>query len=153
MHARTRSQGYSGSADWEHLAALKKQMNIPVFGSGDMMSPEAIYTVLQETGIDGVMVARGAIGNPFIFSQTITYLTTGNAAEEPETTERLKVMLQHLDFSIQEKGEAVACREMRKHISAYTKGLQHAAALRNAVVHAQTQDEYLRILHEWFPEV
>ncbi len=146
MHARTRSQGYSGTADWEHLTRLKEHVSIPVFGSGDLMSADAARRMLEETGIDGLMFARGAIGNPFIFSQTKELLTTGTAPPVATRNERYLRLFEQLDATIRDKGEAAACREMRKQVCAYTKGLPGAATLRGDIVHAQTRADYQAIL-------
>jgi tRNA-dihydrouridine synthase B len=147
MHARTRAQGYSGTAHWEHLKELKRQVPIPVFGSGDLFTPQDARTMLEETGIDGVMFARGAVGNPFIFSRTRHYLQSGKLLPLPSMAERYARLFEQLDVCIADKGEQVACREMRKQVCAYTKGLPGAAALRADIVHAQTREDYLSILH------
>ncbi len=146
MHARTRAQGYSGSADWEHLARLKEHVDVPVFGSGDLMSATDAKRMLETTGIDGLMFARGAIGNPFIFSQTKEFLTTGITPPEITRDQRYRRLFDQLDSTIRDKGEVAACREMRKQVCAYTKGLPGAAALRADIVHAQTRADYHAIL-------
>ncbi|HLW21743.1 MAG TPA: tRNA-dihydrouridine synthase, partial [Sphaerochaetaceae bacterium] len=147
MHARTRAMGYSGSADWEALRDLKQFIvatspSVVVFGSGDLFSPEAAKRMLEETGIDGVMFARGALGNPFIFSDTRTLLLTGEAPLQHSVEERVAVMLEHLSRAIGTVGERVACREMRKHATSYLKGLPHAAKAKQALVKAETFAEY-----------
>jgi nifR3 family TIM-barrel protein len=146
MHARTRSQGYSGRADWEALARLKQAVKVPVAGSGDLFSALDAQRMLEFTGIDAVMFARGAIGNPFIFSQTRELLTEGIEPELPDLSQRAEIMLEQLDLTIADKGESTACREMRKQFCAYTKGLPNAASLRSRIIHARTREDYLELL-------
>lgn len=146
MHARTRSQGYSGHAAWEHLARLKESVPIPVFGSGDLYHAEDGKRMLEQTGIDGLMFARGAVGNPLIFSRTRELLTQGSCTSGEDWEAKISRLREHLQLAIEDKGEAAACREMRKQVCAYTRGMPHAAALRAEVVHAQTLEDYLRIL-------
>ncbi len=147
MHARTRMQGYSGTAKWEHLTRLKEHVSIPVFGSGDLFTPEDGKKMLEKTGIDGIMFARGAVGNPFIFSQTHSYLTTGEYPLAPTMETRYRRLFEQLDISIADRGEEAACREMRKQVCAYTKGIPGAASLRSKIVHAKSRNDYLEILH------
>jgi nifR3 family TIM-barrel protein len=144
LHARTRAQLYAGNADWLHIADLKKTCPVPVFGSGDVLSARAAADMLSETLCDGVMFARGAIGNPFIFRETRVLLETGEAAP-PSPEERLEMGRQHLARMVRAKGEELACREMRKHFVAYTKGLPGGARARAAIVSARTVEDYLRI--------
>jgi nifR3 family TIM-barrel protein len=141
LHARTRAQGYGGRADWGHIRDLKERCGIPVFGSGDVLSGEEAVSMLRETGCDGLMFARGAIGNPFIFRQTRACLALGRVAE-PSARERMRMGLEHLDLCIRAKGEVLACREMRKHFAAYSKGLPGGARLRAALVRACTAADY-----------
>ncbi len=149
LHARTRSQGYSGVANLEHIKALKQASSVPVFGSGDLFTSEAALCMLSETEADGVMFARGAIGNPFIFSQTRHLLLTGNIP--PETPKKLRVsaFLNHLDKSIAVKNENAACREMRKHAGSYIKGFPGASQIRRKIVRASSREDYEAILSEW----
>ncbi len=149
MHPRTRAQGYSGSADWSMLKNLKESIDIPVIGSGNLFTPEDAKRMLEETGIDGVMFARGAIGNPFIFERTAELLKTGTCPPPPPVEKRFFTALDHLQKCIADKGEPVACKEMRKHIGSYTKGVRGGAALRNRVVHASTYAEYKEIFEEF----
>ncbi|MDA3832054.1 MAG: tRNA-dihydrouridine synthase, partial [Spirochaetales bacterium] len=146
MHARTRAQGYSGNADWSHLKILKKHISLPVAGSGDLFSPQAAKQMLELTGVDGLMFARGAVGNPFIFSMTRQLLETGELSEPVDFHTRLIRIFEQLDIAIEEKGEYTACREMRKQFSAYTKGFPGAAALRSEIVQAETRNDYVQLL-------
>lgn len=140
---------YSGSADWEQLKELKTEVmktdpNVVVFGSGDILSPDAAKAMLEETGVDGVMFARGAIGNPFIFNDTIDLLSNKPPKERSLET-RLKVMLQQLHYMGEYSGESLACREMRKHASSYLKGLAHGAKAKQALVQSTTYQEYEKV--------
>lgn len=147
LHARTRVQGYSGTADWSHIADLASRLSVPVVGSGDLFSPEAAERMLRETRCAAVMFARGAMGNPFIFSEARALLTTG-AYEPPSLGERMRVAVLQLRLAAEDLGEGIACREMRKQFCAYSKGVPGGAAARNLLVHAETVDDYLRILRE-----
>ncbi|MDR3171942.1 MAG: tRNA dihydrouridine synthase DusB [Treponema sp.] len=145
LHARTRSQGYAGTSDWSHIADLVSQVPVPVAGSGDLFSPEDAERMLRETGCAAVLFARGAMGNPCIFSAARSLLLTGSW-ELPTAEERLALGFRHLTHLATDIGEGSACREMRKQFCAYTKGLAGGAALRNRLVHAQTIGEYRDIL-------
>lgn len=149
LHGRTKAQGYEGKANWDILSALVETMNgrIPVFGSGDIFSPEDAKKMLVETKCDGIMIARGAMGNPFIFTQTKALLTTGYYSEIP-ATERLQTGMKELELLIQEKGESLACREMRKRFCCYSKGITGAATLRKEIVSASTFQEYSEIYQQ-----
>lgn len=153
IHPRTRSALFSGHAEWDHIKKLKQQLSIPVFGSGDLFTPEDVYTMLTSTGCDGVMIARGAIGNPFIFTQVLKLLTTGKYEKTIPVKVKLLCALDHLERSILMKGEERACREMRKHFCAYTKGLPGSAVLRKSIVKACTGKDYKSIVNEYISGV
>ncbi|MDL2229275.1 tRNA dihydrouridine synthase DusB [Treponema sp. OttesenSCG-928-L16] len=146
LHARTRAQGYSGQSDWSHIADLASRISVPLIGSGDLFTPEDGRRMLAETGCAGIMFARGAMGNPFIFSAARSLLVSGTYAW-PEPAERLKTAFRQLVLLSTDAGERIACREMRKQFCAYTKGISGGAALRNTLVHAETIDEYREILN------
>ena len=148
LHARTRSQGYTGKADHtmtKRLTEHLKGKGVTVFGSGDVFTPEDALMLVNECGTDGVMFARGAIGNPFIFSQTKALLETGSY-ESVSLDERISTLLFHLDLMIRYFGESLACREMRKHATAYLKGVRNGNRVKEKIVSALTRDEYLRAL-------
>ena len=151
LHARTRSQGYGGKADWSQIADLASRLDVPVIGSGDLYSAEDAERMLRETLCEGVMFARGAMGNPFIFSETRKLLTEGSYEPTPIPV-RLSTGFRQLGLLAADIGEEAACREMRKQFCAYTKGrsgepgVPGAAALRNRLVHALSIDEYRDIL-------
>jgi nifR3 family TIM-barrel protein len=151
LHPRTRSQNYGGKSNWAHIADLVSRLSaggagIPVTGSGDLYTPEDAQRMLQETGCAAVMFARGAMGNPFIFSQTRSLLETGVWEPAPYPA-RIAAAMRHLEMLACDIGERTACLEMRKQFCAYTKGLTGGAALRDKVVHASTIDEYRNILY------
>ncbi len=150
LHARTRSQGYAPFADWTKLRTLKEYCiqggyDVPVFGSGDLFHPGDAQKMLQETGIDGVMFARGAMGNPFIFRQAREILQGGEASPIL-LSERIATILRHLDLMIDYYGEKSACTQMRKHTCSYLKGVANAAPIKAVVVQANTREDYLEAM-------
>ncbi|WP_407428098.1 tRNA dihydrouridine synthase DusB [Treponema sp.] len=156
MHGRTRAQGYEGKSDWNALSELVKfvaektagSKKIPVFGSGDAFSPEDAKRMLEETGVDAVMFARGAMGNPFLFTKTREFLTKGTITEIP-VEKRIQAGFRELDLLVQDIGELSACREARKRFCAYSKGLEGGAALRKEIVAAETISDYKKIFAEF----
>jgi nifR3 family TIM-barrel protein len=150
LHARTRAQAYSGAADYYHIADLASVLSVPVVGSGDLFSPEDGERMLRETGCAGIMFARGAMGNPFIFAAAKSLLQHGSY-QYPDTTEKFAIGFKQLCMSAADVGEHTACREMRKQFCAYTKGIEGGAALRNQLVHAETIEEYRKIFLDCNP--
>lgn len=130
IHGRTREQYYGGKANWEMIAKVKEALSIPVIGNGDIFAPEDAKRMLCETGCDGVMIARGARGNPWLFHQTRTYLETGKLEEKPDRAEVAEMILRHAKMQIEYKGEYTGIREMRKHVAWYTAGFPHSAKIR-----------------------
>jgi nifR3 family TIM-barrel protein len=153
LHPRTKVQGYEGKSRWDILAELSAYVHatkpgIPVFGSGDLFTPEAARDMLAQTGCDGVMFARGAMGNPFIFIQAKELLSRGEYGEIP-VERRIAAGWRELRQLVADQGENTACREMRKRFCAYSKGLEGGAALRLELVHADTVDAYRTILSKY----
>ena len=146
VHGRTREQYYSGKADWEIIRQVKEAVKIPVIGNGDVFQPEDAEAMLKQTGCDGVMIGRGAKGNPWIFSRTQHYLETGEILPGPSVAEIRDMILHHGSLLSQYKGEKMAMREMRKHMAWYTAGLPHSAALRNESNQIETLDEMKQLL-------
>ncbi len=149
VHGRTREQFYSGKADWDIIRQVKEAVAIPVIGNGDVVSGESAIAMMQQTGCDGVMIGRGAQGNPWIFSELLAYERTGVLPERPSLEEIKKMMLRHAKLQLQYKGEYLGIREMRKHVSWYTSGLPNSAKLRakiNAVESFQELEEMLSTL-------
>ncbi len=146
VHGRTREQYYSGKADWDIIRQVKEAVKIPVIGNGDVFGPEDAKAMLEETGCDGVMIARGAKGNPWIFSRTLHYLETGEVPLGPSVKEIRDMILYHGRLLAEYKGENMAMREMRKHMAWYTAGLPHSAALRNEINQIETLEEMEQLL-------
>ncbi|MBQ5491718.1 MAG: tRNA dihydrouridine synthase DusB [Treponema sp.] len=146
LHARTRAQGYEGVSDWNILAQVVQMVDgrIPVFGSGDAHSPETARDMLVQTGVDGVMFARGAMGDPFLFKRTRDFLTTGSYEQEP-LEERLQAGFRELALNVEYKGEKGACLDMRKKFCAYSSGIRGGGQLRKQVVAALTVEDYRTI--------
>ena len=130
VHGRTRQQFYSGRADWDMIRQVKDAVKIPVIGNGDIFSPEDAKRMLEETGCDGLMIARGARGNPWIFKRIQHYLETGELLPLPDKDELCQMILRHARMQAELKGELFGMKEMRKHIAWYTAGLPHSASLR-----------------------
>jgi len=145
LHPRTRAQNYGGRSFWDHIADLVTRISLPVTGSGDLYTPEDARQMLEETGCGAVMFARGAMGNPFIFSSARSFLETGSW-EPPSFASRIAVFMRHLEMLSASAGERTACLEMRKQFCAYTKGIPGGAALREKAVRAETVEEYRRIV-------
>jgi len=147
LHPRTRAQGFAGKSDWSHLSQLRRALGsgVTVLGSGDLFTPGDCRDMLQQTGCDGLMIARGCLGNPFIFAQTRALLE-GQEPAVPTTGQRLDTALRHLGLLVQAVGEPKACRDMRKHFVAYTRGMEGGSVVRQAVVHAATVAQYEAIV-------
>lgn len=150
VHGRTRSQYYSGEADWEIIKKVKETVKIPVIGNGDLKCAEDVEKAFKFSNVDGVMIGRATLGNPWIFSQTLEYLKTGKKISKPSNEERLNIILKHIELEINEKGERVAIKEMRKHISAYTKSLKDSSQFRNKMNTLETKKEVIDCLKEYF---
>ena len=147
VHGRTREQFYSGNADYAAIAEVKRAVGIPVIVSGDIRRPADLRHALAITGADGVMIGRGAQGNPWVFPQLIHWLRMGEELPPPTPAERAEVVLRHLDLLISYKGDYIGIREMRKHAAWYTRGLPGSAELRERFNRAGTRDEFVQILH------
>ncbi len=146
VHGRTRSQLYSGRADWGIIREVKKSVSIPVVGNGDIRSPEDARRMLEETGCDGLMVGRAAMGNPWIFTEIIHYLATGEKLPPVTREQRVLTALRHLDLLIRYKGEYTGVMEMRKHAAWYLKGIPGAARVRNGLNGARSREEMAEVL-------
>jgi len=133
VHGRTRSQMYAGKADWDVIRRVKEAVSIPVFGNGDIFEPEDAKRMIDETNCDGVAIARGAQGNPWLVKRTIHYLETGELLPKPEIPEIIEMIHKHTELMRDIKGEFTTVREMRKHISWYTEGLPNSSRLRAKV--------------------
>ena len=149
IHGRTRSQLYKGEADWRLIAEVKDnpRMHIPVFGNGDIDSPEKALEYKERYGIDGIMIGRAAIGYPWIFNEIKYYLQTGEHLPVPTIEQRVNVIKKHLQKSIKWKGEALGMLEMRRHYANYLKGLPNIKEYRTKLVTVKTANEIFEILN------
>lgn len=153
VHGRTRAQFYSGKADWDIIARVKAAVGVPVVGNGDVFHPEDAGRMLEETGCDGVMVGRGALGNPWIFARAAHYLGTGQLLPPPTPAERVAMARRHLELMLQWKGPRRGLVQMRKHAAWYLKGCPGAAGARARVVRAESPQELVAALEEWLEYV
>lgn len=147
MHGRTRVQMYEGKANWDVLAEVKKNINIPFIANGDVETPEDAKRILDHTKADAVMIGRAALGNPWMMYQTVKYLESGELMPEPSVREKMDVCLLHFERLKALKGEKVAVREMRKHASWYLKGIRGNGKIRNAINLAETDQELRALLN------
>ncbi len=148
VHGRTRAQQYGGKADWDAIACVKQTLSIPVLGNGDVFSAGDALFMLRHTGCDGVLIGRGAMGNPWLFSQAKAVLS-GEEPTQPSLSQRVQTALRHARMMAQWKGEDVAVREMRKHIGWYAGGLKGASKLRAMANGAKTMAELEACLALW----
>ena len=150
VHGRTRDEYYSGVADWKIIKQVKDSVKIPVIGNGDIKSEEDAYKMFEQTGVDGLMIGRGCLGNPWIFKQIAYYLENNEKILEISKEEKYKVILEHFELLLKEKGEYTATREIRKHISWYVKGLKNATVIRDRINKIETKEEFEKVVFEYF---
>ena len=149
VHGRTREQYYSGKADWQIIRRVKEAVKIPVIGNGDVFTPQDAKRMIEETGCDAIMAARGARGNPWLFRDIIDYLEKGILHEKPSLKEMTDMMLRHAEMHIRYKGEYQGIREMRKHVAWYTAGYHGSARMRQAVNEVESYESLKQLLADW----
>lgn len=149
VHGRTRVQMYTGHANWDIIKEVKEAVSIPVIGNGDVFTPEDAKRMLDHTGVDGVMIGRAALGNPWMLYRTIQYLTHGELPDEPSPQEKIRIAILHLDRLTALKGEAVAVKEMRKHLAWYLKGLHGGARIKDAIMEQTKRDAMVQLLEDY----
>lgn len=149
VHGRTRSEFYTGVADWDIIKKVKEKVKIPVIGNGDIKTPEDAKKIIEYTKCDGIMVGRVTLGNPWLLEQIKDYLTNGTI-REITNEEKIEIIFKHIDLEVKEKGENIGIKEMRKHICYYLKGLPMASEVRNKVNQLETEKEVKNTLIEYF---
>lgn len=149
IHGRTRTEFYTGKADWDIIKKVKQSVKIPVIGNGDIIDEETAFKMLEETNVDGIMIGRGACGNPWIFRKILYFLETGNKLPDPSNEEKLEIIKEHINLAVEEKGE-IAIKELRKHIAWYTKNLKNSSEFRSSINVIESKDELINKLEEYF---
>lgn len=152
VHGRTRAEYYSGKADWSIIKQVKQNVNIPVIGNGDVTSKEEALKMFEETNVDGIMIGRASIGNPWIFEQIIDYLE-GKPERKISNKEKLNTIIEHINLEVEAKGEIVAVKEMRKHLAYYVKGTKDASKIRVKINTIESKDELIDCLNEYFNNI
>lgn len=153
VHGRTRTQFYSGKADLEIIRKVKKEVSIPVIGNGDIIDEESAKRMFEQTKVDGIMIGRGAMGNPWIFRELVFYLKTGERLAKPTLKEKLEMILLHIHKEVEEKSERVAICEMRKQICWYVKNLKESSRLREKINQITTEKEMVQVITEYFHSI
>ena len=148
VHGRTREQYYAGKADWDIIRQVKEAVSIPVIGNGDLLTPEDVTAMKEQTGCDGFMIARGAQGNPWIFRQILHYFETGEHLEKPSFAEVTQMILRHARMLMDFKGDYIGIREIRKHAAWYTAGHPHSSQLRVKINEVESYEELEELLTE-----
>lgn len=153
IHGRTRAQMYSGNADWKIIKEVKEAVTIPVIGNGDIKNAFDAKRMMDETGCDAVMIARASLGNPWIFREVNAYLTDGTIIERPTDEEIYEVILKHIKYLRELKGDHLAMLEMRGQVAYYLKGLPHSTSMKKALFTTKSIDETLELVNKYFEEL
>ena len=149
VHGRTRSEFYTGNADWDIIKQVKQSVDIPVIGNGDIVDGKTALKMFQDTGVDGIMIGRGALGNPWIFREIQYFLETGKELKPPTKEEKLEIIKQHIELAVEEKGD-IAVKELRKHISWYTKNMPNSTDFRSSINKIESKEELITKIDEYF---
>lgn len=150
VHGRTREQYYSGKADWDIIKEVKKAVNIPVIGNGDITSPQTAKAMFDYTDCDAIMIGRASEGNPWIFKRITHYINTGELLPEPTNREKAETVIQHAKMLIEFKGEYIGVREMRRHLAFYTKGMPQASAMRAEINTVMNMNDIEFLVNKYF---
>ena len=150
IHGRTREQYYTGKADLDIIKKVKESVKIPVIGNGDIVDEESAIKMFEYTGVDGIMIGRGTIGNPWIFEQIKYFLENNQKISRPTKEEKFQLIKQHIELAVKEKGEKIGINEMRKNISAYTKNMADSSNFRNEINHITNYEELINRIEEFF---
>lgn len=148
IHGRTRQEFFSGNVDLDSIKIVKESVKIPVIGNGDIVDEESALKMFEYAGVDGIMIGRGAIGNPWIFKNIIHFLKTGEKLPEISNKEKLQIILQHINLEVEQKGEKVGIQELRKHMAYYIRGIDDASSIRAKINTINKQDELEKLLKE-----
>lgn len=150
IHGRTRAEFFSGDVDLEIIKKVKESVNIPVIGNGNIVDEESALKMFEYTGVDGIMVGRASIGNPWLFKRIIHFLQTGEKLQEISPKEKLETIIKHIELEVEEKGERVGIQELRKHMACYIKNLPNASKIRVKINQINQKDELIKYLKECF---
>ena len=153
IHGRTKEQYYSGKADLEVIKKVKEAVNIPVIGNGDIVDEKSAKAMFEKTGVDGIMIGRGAMGNPWIFQRVKHYLKTGEKLQDVSLEERFDIIVQHFELELKEKGDYTGIREFRKHLAYYTKNLPNSSSFRSKINVLDSKEAVITTLKEYFVHI
>lgn len=149
VHPRTRSQGYSGKADWNIIKEVKQNVNIPVIGNGDIKTVDVAIKMIKETNCDAIMIGRGVLGNPYLIKQIVTYFKTGEKLSDQTPKEKMQTCLKHFNYLLEIKPEKVAVLEMRTHAAWYLKGLFNATYVKEKLYKLKTKEEFIKTINDY----